>query len=117
MGDRAHYIIVEDGARSVFYSHWGGGSLMRDLFGGPAETLEFIRGLGAEQPWDDDTIDVSAVLVDSDNRVLLFFDGSNLTFSAPLRNLYLRMLSWTWPGWSVSWADRAMLDLVEYLGL
>ncbi len=49
--------------------------------------------------------------------MLLFFGGVDLISDVPQRDLYLRMLSVTWPRWTIRWANHAMLDVVEYLGL
>ncbi len=117
MGARAHYIIVENGVLDDYYSHWGDNSLSRDIFWGPQSTVEHLRNLDPGQRWNDDVWDVGAVLIDCDSRVLLFFGGVDLPYDAPQRNLYLRMLSVTWPNWTIRWAERAMLDLVEYLKL
>lgn len=43
MGDRANYAILNRGKLSIFYAHWGGPTVPRELTGGPAACERFIR--------------------------------------------------------------------------
>ena len=45
MGNRAHYILIEDGQLHIFYSHWGALTIPAVIASGPEATLAYIREL------------------------------------------------------------------------
>ena len=45
MGNRARYVIIEDGQLHIFYSHWGVLTIPAVVASGPEATLAYIREL------------------------------------------------------------------------
>lgn len=118
MGDRANYVIVQNGRWDLYYSHWGAIALHVDLLAGPAAATRFIRAQRVVEPntngWLDDVWCEGAALVDHDRRRLCFFtwhhDGHDE------RAAILTVLARTWPGWRIDWAYDGLADLVRYVG-
>ena len=118
MGDRANYVVVQNGRWDLYYSHWGAVSLHLDLLAGPGAATRFIRDQRVVEPdtngWLDDIWCEGAALVDHDRRRLCFFtvhhDGHDE------RATILAVLARTWPGWRIDWAYDGLADLVRYVG-
>jgi hypothetical protein len=118
VGARANIILVNHGARRVFYTHWGAEDLPIDLFWGPERGVEFAESLEARDPdnllgnaWAE-----GGAVVDLDRQVLLLF-GGEFRIDVPLRRTYLKLASAVWLGWDVRWAAAGMFDLADHLGV
>lgn len=111
-------VIVEHGQRDLGYSG-AAETIASDLVWGPGWTLELIRGLldKADHPsnWLDETTCGGAVLVDLDQKVLLFF-GGDIKYDVPRRRAFLDLLQVQWPGWTVRWAHEGIVEVAEYAG-
>ena len=118
MGQRANLIIVENGRYELYYDHWCANSLDSYLFWGVYETVSFIRehDKSGSEYWLDDVWCEGAVLVDLDNKKLLFFGGEDIMFNIPLRRVYLELLKEIWEGYEVNWAFEGIIDLARYVG-
>jgi hypothetical protein len=119
MGQRANIIVVEQGRRDTYYTHWRANSLPCDLFWGPIYSTAFAR---AQRPVPggelfDDVWAEGGAVIDLDNQILLLFGGEDLLYEVPLRRLFLRLLKNGWPGWDVRWAYEGVCDIADYLGL
>ncbi|MFC1407678.1 hypothetical protein ACEZCY_00090 [Streptacidiphilus sp. N1-12] len=123
MGARANYVVVENGAWTLHYSHWGAGRLATDLAHGPAAATRCFRA-NSPVPQDEQRIADSwlndvwcegAALVDHDRRQLLWFTdpGEGWAEYTARREVLARM----WPGWEVRWAHDGLGDLQARLGL
>lgn len=118
MGNRAHYVIVENGQRTLFYSHWGSVDLTTNLVFGPEFTVEFIRaqleassaGIG----WTDEVLCEAAAIVDLDRHELLFY--TNHHNGIEMHALVLKVLGITWPGWRIRWFYNGLVDVLAHLG-
>jgi hypothetical protein len=117
MGSRASYVLVENGIISVYYSHWGGMSVPSVVFGGPAETSAYIRGLKSATGLLDTTWAEGGILLDADIRRLIFWGGNALNSRPYLRRLFVPVVRLIWEGWSVSWAARGIVEFAEYPGV
>lgn len=119
MGQRANYVIVEEGGFSLYYSHWGACTMERDIVWGPEPTLAFIRAQRRvpNDQWLDDVWGEAGALVDPHARLLLFFSSEDMSSEAAHRRAMLTLLGATWDGWEVRWAYEGLADLVDHLGL
>jgi hypothetical protein len=117
MGHRANYVVVERGARELYYSHWTANTLTRDLFWGPEWALPFVRRQERTEEWLDDIWCEGAALVDLDRKVLLLFGGEDEKYDVAHRRVYLSLLRSVWAGWEVRWAHEGLIDVVDHLGL
>lgn len=104
MGDRANYVIVENGSWHLHYSHWGAVGLDLDLLPGPAAATRFVRAQRTVTRWLDDVWCEGAALIDHDRRLLLWF-STHLDDYA-YRAAALAVLARTWPGRRLEWAGR-----------
>jgi hypothetical protein len=133
MGSRANYAIIERGVVELFWSRWGGQSVVDDLLAGPAGATAAIRPVAGRNPPPDDDLaavlrwkgpdrtdslmdDVfceGAALIDHDQRVLLAYQwlvGYDAFVDA------LVGLEAAWPGWQVRWAFDGIGDIAAHLG-
>jgi len=117
MGARANYVLIEDGAISIYYSHWGAMSVPAVVIDGPDATIAYIRELGPDAVLMEDNWAEGGILLDVDRRALLFFGGENIMFSPPWQRIFLRMMRFVWQGWSVAWAGREIFDIASYPGV
>lgn len=117
MGARANYVLIEGGAISIYYSHWGAMSVPAVVIDGPDATIAYIRELGPHAGLMEDNWAEGGILLDVDRRELLFFGGANIAFSPPLQRIFLRIMRHVWQGWSVVWAGREIFDIASYPGV
>lgn len=133
MGHRASYAIIEDGRVELFFSRWGGKTIVADLLVGPDAATAMIRppvprtpppddDLPARLLWNgpdpvtellDDVFCEGAALIDHDRRVVLAYQWMEdyPEFAAAIAGLGA-----AWPGWQVRWAFDGIGDLAAYLG-
>jgi hypothetical protein len=116
MGDRANYVIVENGQAQIFFSRWGALTIPSVLLSGPERTMEYIRQLTPEESLLDDVWAEGGVLVDVDTQRALFWGGDRIAIRPYLRRPLLAALSLLWPGWSIYWAQFGVADLARSIG-
>jgi hypothetical protein len=117
MGNRATYALVEAGAVTYYYEHWGGYSIPGDVLAGPGATAAYLRGLEAADALLDAGWAEGGILLDADRRRLLLWGGVNLRWNAYLRRPYLPALRRRWPGWRVEWPVEGVADFARHLGV
>jgi len=119
MGQRANFIVIENGERTIYYDHWAANRLDDELFWGPDEALHFFRQRDpvGNDGWLDEVWCEGAAIVDLDRKKLLFFGGEDVHYDARLRSAYLDLLRRQWPGWDVRWAPEGLMTIVDELGL
>lgn len=133
MGSRASYVVIENGRVELFFSRWGGQSVVADMLAGPAAATAAIRPAAGHTPppeddlpatllWSgpdpadellDDVFCEGAALIDHDRRVLLAYEWmTNYTeFVHAIADLRAG-----WPGWQVRWAFDGIGDIAAYIG-
>lgn len=118
MGVRANYVLIEGGAIDIYYSHWGAMHVPAIVIDGLDATRASIRDEGpTTESLMDDIWAEGGILLDVDRRALLFFGGENIMFSPPWQRIFLRMMRRVWPGWSIAWAGRGIVDIASYPGV
>jgi hypothetical protein len=123
MGSRAQYVVVEHGAWTLHFSHWGASCLADDLAFGPQAATRCFRAARATDDadrvradaWLDDVWCEGAALVDHDRRILLWFSDAVCDWDE--WTAAQAVLARTWPGWDVRWAHDGLGDLHVHLGL
>jgi hypothetical protein len=116
MGDRANYVIVENGQAQIFYSRWGALTIPSVLLSGSKRTLEYIRQLTPDESLLDDVWAEGGVLVDVDIQRALFWGGDRIAVHPYLRRPLLAALPMLWPDWSIDWAKFGVADLARNIG-
>lgn len=116
MGNRANFIVIENGQWRLHYDHWAGCRMLDALIGGPALALRYVERLRrCDDEWLDEVWADGAALIDLDGRRLLFFGDELMTTMAERRAMFA-VLTVLWAGYQVSWAYRGMAELAEYVG-
>jgi hypothetical protein len=120
MGDRANYAIVHRGRVKVFYAHWGGPTVPRELAAGPLACERFIRTQRSERT--NRLLEFSfmegGIALDKDTRRALVFGGPGaVNYSPDVQARLLERLRPAWSGWTLEWARRYAYDFVAFLGL
>lgn len=117
MGNRANFVIVENGKWQLYYDHWAGCRMLDSLAFGPDFALRYFSGLRACEPTDWTCplwADGGAVL-DVDRHRLLFF-GDELMCDMPIRRAMMEVLAKMWPDHAVGWAYGGTAELAAYVG-
>jgi hypothetical protein len=117
MGQRANYVVVDNGGWQLYYSHWAATTADRDLFWGPAHTLAFVRAQQDTRSWLDDVWCEGGALIDLERRALLWFGGEDIRFDLPRHRVTLALMRRIWSGWDVHWAFEGLGAFADYLGL
>ena len=121
MGARANYVIIEDGAITVYSDKWGAMDIPAVVIDGPDATRAYIRAyiqeLSPTETLMNDIWAEGGILLDMDRRALLFFGGENTLFSPNLQRILLHMMRPIWQGWSIAWAGRGIVDIAAYPGV
>jgi hypothetical protein len=110
MGDRANYVIRENGVNEMFYSHWGALTVAEDVFWGPDKVESFIRANKPCDHWLDSVWAEGGIALNKDSR-RLFYYSSEWPDEEDIRAVYEELLPKQWHGWNVSraytWGDLA----------
>jgi hypothetical protein len=114
MGHRANFVIVKDNQFDIYYSHWGAITIPKDIFYGPQITINYIQSLKLVDALLDDIWCEGAVLVDMNQKLLLFWGGYDYHYPA-LRKYFIPLLQINWSGWGIRWADEGNVDIARYL--
>lgn len=119
MGHRANYALQQDGRVTFGRDRWGALGIPDCLFGGFEQAAAQIRLSQVEGPerFYDNTDCEGCLLVDADNKTIMFDGISELMWESDLRQISIRALLHDWPGWEFLYAQRGILDVGEYLSL
>lgn len=117
MGNRANFVIVENGQWQLHYSHWAGCRMLDALAFGPEYALRYIKALRALPPtdWTCPLWADGGAVIDVDQKRLLFF-GDELMCDMPIRRAMLVVLVAMWPDYEVCWAYGGTHELASYVG-
>lgn len=115
MGNRANYVLIEDGHAQTFYSSWDALSTPAVMARGPEGALAYLHELTPDELMDQAWIE-GGILLDVDTHRALFWGGDRIATRPYLRRPLLAALPLLWPGWSITWAMFGMADLVSPLG-
>lgn len=116
MGNRANYVLIEEGHHHIYFSRWGALNLPAVLLSGPDATLAYMRGLTPDNTLLDCVWAEGGLVLDTDDQRLRFFGGINSDTAPYLRRPLLAALRMLWPGWAVGWATHGIADLALALG-
>ncbi len=129
MGSGAHVVIVEDGQWQNYGTSRLGFNFEHMLILGPAiaaTTVQWYSPLDRDG-WLPLRICEAAALIDRDRSDLLVWQHDWLLAQdtaglpdvpvAASREVLLRGLRRTWPGWTVRWAPGGLLDVAAEIGL
>jgi len=119
MGHRANLITVDEHGYRLFYSHWAAASLPQDLFWGPEHAHAYVHAHQEEEADEllDCVLGEGGALIDHHRRVLLIFGSGGVATDIPFRRFILHLMRFSWPGWSIQWADTGMLAIADYLDI
>lgn len=119
MGHRANLVIVENDQYELYYDHWCANNIEQNIFWGESRTVEFIRShdIVNNESWLDNVWGEGGILIDLDNKVLLFFGGESiLGTNVHIHTIFFNLLSLNWPSYDIRWAWRKIADLADYVG-
>lgn len=118
MGQRANLVIVQNGVYELYYSHWHANTLPDDLFWGPEHAAAFIAMQQRREAdgWLDDVWAEGGAVMDLDTRTLLLYGGEDLCYDLPLRRVYMELLRYTWPSWTLRWAYEGIAEMAAFVG-
>ncbi len=114
MGHRANYIIQSTYRLDIYYSHWRGEHVAKDMALGYRDLKEYIeqcekRYSLLEYPWME-----GCILIDESIRKVIFWE-EKWSINKSIREAYIRYLESVWRGWTVVCARHGMLDIEQSL--
>jgi len=115
MGQRANYILIEEGKQTIHYNHWRANTIAADLYLGEKRFIEFVKDCRVDEqiinePWIE-----GCVVIDIDNKGLSFWAIELAPTSA--MDIYLKELKNRWAGWSVELLYNRMIDSEKILNI
>lgn len=118
LGHRCNYIVREGAVNHVYYSQWGALGICTDALEGPEPFTAMIRDCTKEDETRllDNIFGEGVALVDLDARELHIQGGLVIKYILPVRRAYMQFLTASWPGWSVRWSERGIVDVAAHLG-
>lgn len=120
MGQRANFVIVENGKRSLYYDHWCANRIDTELFWGPEIAIEFVKlteSVVEPDGWLDEIWCEGGAVINVDSQELLWFGGEDIEYDVEMRRTHDRMMKTQWPGWKLVWACEGICEIAEYLDL
>ena len=113
MGSRANAVVVQNGTCRVYYAHWAAQFMDALMFWGPEHALaeisrwnddveEFLDPNDA--PWLDNVWAEGGCCIDLDTRHLILYGGEDIECDLLWLETYLRLLPYTWQGWTIEWS-------------
>lgn len=116
MGNRANYVLIENGQKQIFYSQFGAITIPAVLLAGPEDTLKYILKLDTTDQLMNNVWAEGGILFNADERQMLFWGGDSIAAYPYLRRPLLKLLPMLWQGWSIDWAMYGVADLADALG-
>lgn len=120
MGERANYAILDGSRLELYYAHWGGLAVPREVARGPEACLAFIREQEEPEGWLDFAFMQGAIAMDLVRRAALCFGGPPpILYDKAVQQRFLERIGPLWEshGWSLRWADDYAYGLMDFLGL
>ena len=116
MGHRCNYAWREDGEVTVYYSHWGALSIVRDFFWGLDRSREFLsqQEVSEDGAWLDDVFGEGGAAIDVDNKTLTL-SGDDCG-SARALLIELAQAVWAHDGFTVRDVD-SIVDVAVSVGV
>ena len=121
MSSPVNIVTIENGESKIYYNR------------GLAQHMDAFAILGEEnfrvfmdENYDDDDAGwrllvnggaEGGLLLDFDNKVLIWFGGEDLEGDRPYLDAYMLLLQQAWPEWDTRWANMGNYDIGLYLGL
>lgn len=109
-------MLIENGQKQIFYSHFGAITVATVLLAGPEDTLKYIRELEPTEYLMNNIWAEGGILYNADERRVMFWGGDTIAAYPYLRRPLLKLLPALWPGWSIDWAMHGVADLASALG-
>lgn len=127
MGSRANVVVIRHGRRRVYFNQWVAQDMDRYVFWGPQHLLDIME----DEDWDNaaegdpDEVDLwlddiwaeGGCCIDFDRRHVLLYGGEDIECDVLWIETYLRLLGYTWPGWSAEWSWGKLAQIAEYAGV
>lgn len=119
MGERANFVLVENGHTTIFYHKWWAYKTDRIL----AQGLSFCEQLFKDKCTEEFCLMNNAwadggLLIDKDQKKALIFGGDDMGSTPALQRLYRQYLRATnWVNWDIQWCYYGIVDMAEHLGL
>ena len=117
MSETASFVIIRDGERRTYSDRWAHVCVYRNLIWGPEELDQWLRQEPEDDQWDDDIDDIyGGVIVDFDQRRLVW-DGDDNALEVPrVANVLDQLLATSWPDYKIRYATRGLQDLAIAAG-
>ncbi|MEM8599915.1 MAG: hypothetical protein AAGF99_08340 [Bacteroidota bacterium] len=119
MSHRTNYAVREEGRVRFATDRHGGTSLPDVLFEGEAHVRAWLDEYDAATPDGlyDEAVCEGLLLLDLDERVVLFDGVSELMFEGAYRRIWMPLLREIWAGWQLLHTPEPVRHLGAYLGL
>lgn len=126
MGSRANAVVMQNGTCRVYYAHWAAQFMDALVFWGPERALAEIA------KWDDDVEELldpndaawldnvwaeGGCCIDLDTRHLILYGGEDIECDLLWLETYLRLLPYTWRGWTIEWSWGELAQIARYVGV
>ena len=113
MGQRANYVIIEDGQQIIHYNHWRSTNIAADLYLGEKRFIQFVRECREVDVLMDEVWMEGCVIIDLTGKALYFW-GSEFWFTSAV-DLYLMELKSKWKDWQVELLYKGVYDMERIL--
>ena len=126
MGSRANAVVMQNGTCRVYYAHWAAQFMDALMFWGPEHALveiakwnddveEFLDPNNAA--WLDNVWAEGGCCIDLDTRHLILYGGGDIECDLLWLETYLRLLPYTWQGWTIEWSWGELAQIARYVGV
>lgn len=125
MGSRANAVVIENEKRRVYYSHGAAQFMDALVFWGPEHALlefrEWKDNVACDdpevEPWLDNVWAEGGCCIDLDNQHLILYGGEDIECDVLWLETYLRLLEYSWRGWTVEWSWGELTQIARYAGI
>lgn len=126
MGSRANAVVIRNGKRHVYYSHGAAQVLDAYAFFGPdfllTEVQSWRDGREDNPDWDgewwlDNAFAEGGCCIDLDSKHLLLYGGDAPECDVLWLETYLKLIGYTWEGWTVEWSWGELGQIARYCGV
>lgn len=120
MGSRANVVTMEKGETKIYFFRWLAQEMDAFVILGEENFRRFMDdSCNSEEGCElmDNAWAEGGLLLDFDNKVLIWFGGEDIEGDRPYLDAYMLLLRQAWPEWNVRWANAGNYDIGLYLGL
>ncbi len=117
MGQRANFVIRQNGADHLYFHNRCANYIEWELFWGPEDAIPVVSQCDRDEYLMDELWCEGGAIIDLDEKRVAIFGMEDFGCEVDYRRAVLDAMRHQWPGWSIRVAHEGVVELADFLGL